>query len=62
MGDDPSAHYAGDSALVDFRGCTLAEAGDCEQTLSAAFDSDALEAFREKFPAWQDADDFQIRM
>ena len=62
VGDDPSAHYAGDSVLVDFKGRTLAEAGDCEQTLSAAFDSDTLEVFREKFPAWQDADDFQIRM
>ena len=28
----------------------------------AAFDADALEAFRCKFPAWRDADDFLIRM
>ena len=62
VGDDPSGHYAGDSLLVDFKGRTLAEAGDREQTLSAAFDSDALEAFRCKFPAWRDADDFRIRM
>ena len=62
VGDDPSGHYAGDSLLVDFKGCTLAEAGDREQTLSAAFDADALAAFRCKFPAWRDADDFLIRM
>ena len=62
VGDDPSGHYAGDSLLVDFKGRTLAEAGDREQTLSAAFDSDALEAFRCKFPAWRDADDFRIQM
>lgn len=62
VGDDPSGHYAGDSLLVDFKGRTLAEAGDREQTLFAAFDSDALEAFRCKFPAWRDADDFLIRM
>ena len=49
-------------SLVDFKGCTLAEAGDREQTLSAAFDADALAAFRCKFPAWRDADDFLIRM
>lgn len=35
VGDDPSAHYAGDSALVDFKGRTLAEAGDGEQILTA---------------------------
>lgn len=62
VGDDPSAHYAGDSVLVDFKGRTLAEADDRERTLSAAFDSGALEAFRAKFPAWRDADDFRIRM
>ena len=62
VGDDPSGHYAGDSAFVDFKGRTMAEAGDREQTLSAAFDSDALEAFRCKFPAWRDADDFRIQM
>ena len=62
VGNDPSGHYAGDSLLVDFKGRTMAEGGDREQTLSAAFDSDALEAFRCKFPAWRDADDFLIQM
>ena len=31
-------------------------------TFTAAFDVDALAAFREKFPAWRDADDFRIQM
>lgn len=62
VGDDPSAHYAGDSALVDFKGRTMAEADDGEQLLTGAFDPDALAAFREKFPAWRDADDFRIQM
>lgn len=62
VGDDPSAHYAGDSALIDFKGRTLAEAGDEEQILMGVFDAGALEAFREKFPAWRDADDFWIQI
>lgn len=33
VGTDPDASYAGDSALVDFRGATLADAGEREQTL-----------------------------
>lgn len=62
VGEDPSARYAGDSALVDFKGRTMAEADDGEQLLTGAFDPDALAAFREKFPAWRDADDFRIQM
>lgn len=60
VGCDPSARYAGDSALVDFQGRTLAEAGEGEQTLTAEFDPAAVAAFREKFPVWKDADDFVI--
>lgn len=60
VGSDPSARYAGDSALVDFKGRTLAEAKEGEQTLTADFDPAAAAAFREKFPAWQDADEFTI--
>ena len=62
VGSDPSALYVGDSALIDFKGYTLAEATDGEQTVTATFDRDALAAFREKFPAWKDADDFRIQL
>lgn len=61
VGTDPDASYAGDSALVDFRGATLADAGEREQTLVAEFDSDAQAAFREEFPAWMDADGFELK-
>ena len=60
VGTDPDASYAGDSALVDFRGATLADAGEREQTLVAEFDSEAQAAFREEFPAWMDADGFEL--
>ena len=61
VGPDPDASYAGDSALIDFAGRTLADAGDRERTLTAEFDSEAQAAFKEKFPAWMDADDFELK-
>ena len=35
-------------------------AGEREQTLVAEFDSEAQAAFREEFPAWMDADGFEL--
>ena len=61
VGDDPAARYAGDSALVDFKGRTMAEAGGGERILTGVFDTEALAAFREKFPAWRDADEFVLK-
>ena len=62
VGDDPSAHYAGDSAVVDFRGRTLCEAGDEEAVLSVSLDRKAQQRFRDVFPAWEDADDYEIKL
>lgn len=62
VGTDPDARYAGDSALVDFRGATIADAGNGECTLVATFDSEQLERFRQEFPAWMDADDFTLNV
>ena len=59
-GSDPGLPYSGDSALVDFRGVPLAEAGAGECLLRATFDRAARETFLEKFPAWRDADDFVL--
>ncbi len=62
VGLDPDANYAGDSALVDFCGATLADAGDRETTVTACFDTEALAAYRADFPAWCDADDFELKI
>ena len=58
-GDDPRLHYSGDSAVIGCKGETLAEAGEGQRLLTARLDMDELRRFREKFPAWRDADDFR---
>ncbi len=60
VGEDSSARYAGDSALLDFCGRTLVEGGAAEQVAAATFDHAALDDFRRKFPVWQDADNFGL--
>jgi len=62
-GDDPNTSYDGDTALIDFMGNPVAEAtGRGEQMVSGTIDMAAQRAFREKFPAWMDADDFTLEM
>lgn len=52
--------YAGDSGVYDYLGQPLAnlgpENGHCTVTLGLA----DLNRYREKFPAWRDADDFRL--
>ena len=59
-GSDPQCRYAGDSAIIDFRGDTLCEADDAEGIFAASLDRRALDRFRAKFPVWRDADDFRL--
>ena len=61
IGTDPDAVYIGDSAVIDFAGRTLADARDSECMLTATLDMDARAAFMEEFPAWRDADDFELK-
>ncbi len=60
-GDSPADHYSGGSMIVDFKGCDTFIPCEDECFLSATLDLDALNRFRTKFPAWMDADDFEIR-
>lgn len=53
--------YAGDSMLVDFKGETLIdEPRDVPFLQTGELDLEALTRFREKFPAWMDADRFTV--
>ncbi|WP_110665402.1 amidohydrolase [Salinicola halophilus] len=62
VGEDGNGlSYTGDSLLVDFKGDPLvdAEAGRAFVE-TAVLSRTALDRFREQFPAWQDADRFQL--
>lgn len=52
--------YAGDSAAIDFTGNPLAILGAQEQVVTVTLDAAALAAFRQRFPAWMDADSFKL--
>ena len=60
-GTDPNCSYCGKSALLDFKGQTLADVEPGKEALlSAELDADALRDFRKNFPALQDADRFSF--
>ncbi|WP_375433799.1 amidohydrolase [uncultured Hymenobacter sp.] len=58
--DGNSLAYAGDSALLDMRGEYLVEVGNQETGITRALRRADLESFRERFPALQDADGFEL--
>lgn len=61
VGDDPKCQYQGGSAIIDPYGQTLATTADfLEEAIYADIDLNALNAFREKFPVLNDADEFII--
>ena len=53
--------YSGDSAVLDYLGQAMADLGAQEQTVTVTLDPAALAAFRQKFPAWMDADAFELK-
>jgi len=61
--DGMNLTYSGDSMVVDFKGNTIAQANsNAEQILSINLDLEALQNFKEKFPAYLDADKFNISL
>jgi len=54
VGDGGKLHYAGDSALIDPLGETIAEAGDSESVLVGEVDPGRVREVREKFPVLAD--------
>ena len=58
VGDDPVCNYDGGSAIIDAKGKILAQVPDnTAATATAILDMESLNAFREKFPVLQDADE-----
>jgi predicted amidohydrolase len=58
--DGKGIAYAGDSSLHDFLGQPLRELGEAPGLVTTTLDLAALQRYREKFPAWRDADPFQL--
>lgn len=61
VGTDANGNtYSGDSVVLDPLGMTLVAASGKGNLLTATLDREALDSYREKFPAWQDADRFDL--
>ena len=61
VGEDGKGHgYTGDSQVLDFQGETLLAAGDGDGVFRVTLSSQALSAYRERFPAHLDADAFTL--
>lgn len=62
VGKDPLCEYVGGTALIDFLGNDVAAAKPgLETAVRGEADIEALEAFRLKFPALDDADSFEMK-
>jgi len=61
VGADGNGHpYAGDSAVIDFKGQVQVSLGDQPGLIQTTLSLDELRAFRERFPAHLDADTFTL--
>jgi omega-amidase len=58
--DGNGVDYAGGSLISDYLSNRIAIAGTNAETVRATLSLDRLNRYREKFPAWKDADSFQL--
>jgi predicted amidohydrolase len=66
-GDDPMCKYCPSSQMYDYKGSSISTevflkdcTGSNTQLLSCDIDVEELNEFRFKFPAWMDADTFNV--
>lgn len=61
--DNMGLHYTGDSTLYNMKGESLVHFKENEEALyTISLDIQSLQSFRTKFPAWLDADKFDLRI
>ena len=53
--------YSGDSQILDFQGETLLSAGEADGVFQVSLRASELGAYRERFPAYMDADNFNLK-
>ncbi len=58
--DGRNLAYLGDSAMIDFQGQYLHLSQNQAETISQTLDKQALDDYRNRFPAYLDADDFRL--
>jgi len=59
--DGHAIDHQGDSTLIDFKGYPMLETSCNEESIvTGILQKDLLDTFRERFPAWMDADRFEI--
>ena len=58
--DDLNIEYDGSSAVIDFKGKSIGIHDSLSDVIYAQLSREKLNSFREKFPAWNDADRFSI--
>ena len=52
--------YSGDSAIIGFMGDERVHAGAEPKLMAYSLEWEPLQAYREKFPAWQDGDEYEM--
>lgn len=63
VGKEPGCSYEGHSVAVNYYGEVMAGVpNDTEGVVTVELELDPLRRFREKFRAWEDGDDFDIRI
>lgn len=60
--DGNGIDYCGRSTVVDYEGRVIYEKQDVEDVHTLVLDKVALQAYRNRFPSWLDADVFEINM
>lgn len=59
--DNSGIEYDGSSAIIDFKGKTIATiCAEDSPFIYGSLSQESLQRFRTKFPAWRDADDFKL--
>lgn len=63
VGEDGKGHpYSGDSQVLDYLGDSLLQAGEGDGVFRCTLSARNLAAFRERFPAYHDGDDFELKV
>lgn len=53
--------YTGDSQVLDFQGESLLNIGEAAGVFHVSLSAESLAAYRQKFPAYLDADTFELK-